>query len=98
MLLVLIRNASQHMFFMENWRKLSFNHPYLVFWQVILLVLLCGDSNHNFRDAPLASSLNERQKNQILTLIFTFYFRIISVHKLLWLGKTCVNYAAQKSC
>ena len=36
-------------------------------------------------------------KNQILTLIFTLYFWVISVHKLLWLGETCVNYAAQKS-
>ena len=36
-------------------------------------------------------------KNQILTLIFMFYFWIISVHKLLWLGEAYANYAAQKS-
>ena len=35
-------------------------------------------------------------KNQILTFIFTLYFRIIYVHKLLRLSEICVNYAVKK--
>ena len=50
-----------------------------------------------FYQRPLASSPDEHKKSNF-NYIFRLYVWIISVHKLLWLGETCVNYAAQKSC
>ena len=41
--------------------------------------------------------LVEFLRQQLLTLIFTLYFWIISMHKLLQLGETCAKFAAQKS-
>ena len=50
-----------------------------------------------FYRRPLASSPDERQKNQMLTLIFTFYLLVLPVYHSRFFGVKYLKYATKKS-